>query len=393
VDFFGTALFVADDGIHGRELWRTDGTAAGTALFFEFTPGPNGSTIGGTVVADRLWLRASSQVSATFPFGPLDFEPWVSDGTVAGTQRLGDLAPGTASSFPYGFVGFAGQVWFVALDPAGFGLYRTDGTPPGTARFFGLTQSPRHLAVAGTRLFFDNAGEVWSTDGTPAGTFASLDIAPGPADSQSRDFVALGASTKLAFTAVVPGQPRTLWLTDGTAAGTRQLPLTFPDERTSLLRNGPDVFVSGDDGVLGRELHALRLRSENASMADLLGDGCRGTTGTPRMRAAAGPRLGNPFTIELDRALPNAPVFAAHSFALVPGGDRAGCAPTLDLSVGTSLFLLSDANGRATTSLFVPNAPFALGLELYSQWVVVDPAGGYLGFLALSPVLDWLVGS
>jgi ELWxxDGT repeat protein len=378
----------AGDAAHGFELWRSDGTAAGTTLFFDFNPGPGNSFIQAVPVGDRLYLSAASQVSPTFPFGPLDVEPWVTDGTVAGTVRLGDLAPGSASSSPNSFVAFAGSVWFAA----GGGIYRTDGTPAGTVLAVN-TSSEGDLVAAGQRLFFLHAGEVWSTDGTPGGTAITRDIAPGAAGSDPRDFVALGASTELAFTAVQPGQPRTLWLTDGTTAGTRQVPSLVLDGFTRpIARNGTDLFLAADDGTIGRELYALRLRSEFASMADLLGDGCRGTTGVPRMRADVGPRLGSAFAIDLDRALPNAPVFAAHAFALVPGGDRAGCAPALDLATGVSLFLMTDGNGHARTSVFVPNAPFALGLEIYSQWVVVDPAGGFLGALALSPVLDWLVG-
>ncbi|MFO1077334.1 MAG: hypothetical protein U1E73_06360 [Planctomycetota bacterium] len=387
--------FPAGDLAHGRELWRTDGTAAGTALFYEFTPGPDGSAIGlQRVVGDRLYMSASTQVSPTFPFGPLDIEPWVTDGTVAGTQRLGDLAPGVGSSMPGGFVPFLGEVWFVALDPAGVALYRTDGKPTGTTRFFGFTEMPTNLAAAGTRLFFQNAGEVWSTDGTLPGTFQSLDIAPGAAGSQSQDMVNVGASTEIAFTAVVPGEPRTVWFSDGTAAGTRQVPgLAYPGLQGALTRTGTDVLVSADDGTTGAELYALRLRGEHAAMADLLGDGCGGALGVPNMRPGAAPRLGTAFAIGLDGAQPNAPAFAVHAFALVPGGDLAGCAAALDLSVGVGLFLLTDQNGVAATSVVVPNAPFALGIEIYSQWAVVDPAGGFLGALALSPVLDWMIGS
>jgi ELWxxDGT repeat protein len=44
VEAGGLLYFMANDGVSGRELWRTDGTAAGTFRVKDIFPGPNGST-------------------------------------------------------------------------------------------------------------------------------------------------------------------------------------------------------------------------------------------------------------------------------------------------------------------------------------------------------------
>ena len=42
----GNLLYVNDDGIHGSELYRSDGTQAGTVLVKDINPGPQSSAIG-----------------------------------------------------------------------------------------------------------------------------------------------------------------------------------------------------------------------------------------------------------------------------------------------------------------------------------------------------------
>ena len=56
----GEVIVMLDDGVHGREPWRTDGTPAGTSLLLDLTPGPAGTTVmpWGTATSDarRLWF-------------------------------------------------------------------------------------------------------------------------------------------------------------------------------------------------------------------------------------------------------------------------------------------------------------------------------------------------
>src|SRR5687768_14865571 len=43
VNVNGTLYFTAEDGVHGRELWASDGTAAGTRMVKDLVPGSSGS--------------------------------------------------------------------------------------------------------------------------------------------------------------------------------------------------------------------------------------------------------------------------------------------------------------------------------------------------------------
>ncbi len=155
-----TVLFAADDAVHGRELWRTDGTAAGTAMVADLTPGPTGSAPRELTVVDGI---------AYFTAGATGF--WRSDGTAAGTQRFLTL--------PYAerrvsFAAFGDEVVIgVELSSGEFRFMATDGTAAGTRTLDflpGGAPAPRYWHVAGGSLYFDYDSSLWRTDGTRAGT-------------------------------------------------------------------------------------------------------------------------------------------------------------------------------------------------------------------------------
>jgi len=107
--FAGELYFAASDGVHGVELWRTDGSAAGTVLVRDIAPGPVSSNPRELVVADGRLLFAAED-----PFH--GSELWLSDGSSAGTHRVQDIAPEAASSAPADLTLVGDLLYFSADD-------------------------------------------------------------------------------------------------------------------------------------------------------------------------------------------------------------------------------------------------------------------------------------
>lgn len=110
------------------------------------------------------------------------FELWVTDGTTAGTQRVKDINPGTATSFgsPFpNFQGFdfGGKAYFLANDGTnGPQLWVSDGTEDGTQPFATINAAGAAGAVVmlwsknDDRFIVTGHTGLVASDGTAAGT-------------------------------------------------------------------------------------------------------------------------------------------------------------------------------------------------------------------------------
>jgi ELWxxDGT repeat protein len=252
----GIAYFRANDGTHGFELWRSDGTEGGTQLVSDLNPGlPNGFPDNLTVANGSLYFTAFDDP------GYIGSKVWRSDGSPSGTILLADTYPGLVGGgifgppLPRNFTALnPNTVVFAALDPvAGLEPWKTDGTPPGTNRIVDLHPGPEwSVPIEFTRLhnvaYFaadDSAlyragtvtfnREPFRTDGTAQGTYRVKDIYPGFNPSIPTDFIRY--QQQVFFRASDPAHGFELWRTDGTWAGTNLVADLNPGRFSSFLQD------------------------------------------------------------------------------------------------------------------------------------------------------------
>lgn len=257
----GSLFFTEYDGEHGRALWKSDGTEAGTVMVADPDPrDPEGYETG-----PRYLTEVAGRVFFTVDVDAGSRELWVSDGTTAGTTLVKDLGPDNAFFEPE-MADLAGSLFFTAAGIDGRALWKSDGTDAGTVMVKEITSDsyrggPYELTdMAGTLFFAADDGvhgmELWRSDGTEEGTVQVTDIRPGARGSDAGDLRNAGGT--LFFTANDGVHGMEPWRSDGTDEGTVQIEDIRPGARGSgafeLTAVGNRLFFAANDGSHGSEL-------------------------------------------------------------------------------------------------------------------------------------------
>jgi ELWxxDGT repeat protein len=201
--------FSADDGVHGYELWKSDGTI--TQLVSDINPGPNSSYPG--YLSNSNGRGNMVVVNGTLFFtaddGSHGIELWKID-SLGNAVMVKDINPGAEHGLWFGaddenskhinLVSINStniKLFFAADDGNGWELWVSDGTSDGTSMVKKINQklhtnnypystwygsNPEYLTVINNILYFsatddwEYGQELWKSDGSPSGTVMVKDI-------------------------------------------------------------------------------------------------------------------------------------------------------------------------------------------------------------------------
>ena len=309
--FNGKLYFQGNDGTSGAELYNYNG--ATISLFADLKPG-SGSSVPSDfqVIGTKLYFKAQEATSTNNKIYKTDgtAAPAVIDNSYNigfGIAKLGanlilSATPSTsyqlyssdgssftliktinstATSSPLNFYSDGSKVYFSANDGTnGAELWSTDGTTAGTAMIkdinLGTTNSsPTNFISYNSKIYFSandgvNGTELWVTDGTGAGTSLLKDINAGSGNSNPSDFYVY--SGKLYFTAndIIHGNE--LWVTDGTMANTKLAldintasNIADSSSPTDLILFNGELYLSANDGTVGKEFFKINTATLNTN--------------------------------------------------------------------------------------------------------------------------------
>jgi ELWxxDGT repeat protein len=290
----GYVYFTAEDGIHGRELWRTDGTHEGTILVQDFNPGPAGSRFASLAAwgadvyfagnpvpgdaADYLWRVTGDPpaiekvvteaqehvqvvtIQTTNPLAVLDQTlfvisyrgryQWLHSVSLPGAIAtplpapdlkydifgVGQLFPGervlyVGAAYNVSIAGAKDEFWLFRITPE---PWRMEAAEPGVDHRLQILGTLGDSLLFAGQTLYDAIGEepyIWRYD-EPAPRLLK-DIAPGIGSGLGQDYGTCRIEGGRLFVANDDVHGWEPWITDGTEEGTRLLRDIHPGRESS----------------------------------------------------------------------------------------------------------------------------------------------------------------
>ncbi|WP_269613299.1 ELWxxDGT repeat protein [Prochlorococcus marinus] len=267
---FGNALYFSGQSLYeGTELWKTDGTIYSRVKDIDTSYGHYYGSFPQslTVVGNTLYFTAGTGYS----YNTVNRELWKTDGTEAGTVLVKDIYPGSDGSNPSNLTGVGNTLYFTANDGTnGTELWKTDGTEAGTVLVQNLTAGNGNsvlsdMTAIGDTLYFtynngSNGIELWSLG--PNNTPADIGIT----SSSFNENIAAGSTvSNLTTTDSDIGNSHTYTLVNGigstdnsafTISGNSLKIKASPDYET---KSSYSIRVQTDDGEGGTYQKAINL--------------------------------------------------------------------------------------------------------------------------------------
>ncbi|MGS0691143.1 putative Ig domain-containing protein [Shewanella sp. 30m-9] len=252
IKFKSNTYFVANNGLAGNELWSTDGTIEGTTILKDITY--NGSSvISNFRVQDEHFYFTVGEPRTGQSL-------WGSDGTPNGTQLLMDGSDISQTNTIFTSDRFSiaveGNLYFEGNTGGQQGLWMSDGTAAGTQLLKADIDALYDYYALEAGIFFNartpegGTRELWVTDNTTSGTYELINTYPG-GSSHVTGLTAL--NNKFVFAAYDASNARSLWVSDGSKAGTIKIASvsTYLEQTVNL---GGNLIFLANESTYGNEL-------------------------------------------------------------------------------------------------------------------------------------------
>ncbi|MCA9445205.1 MAG: fibronectin type III domain-containing protein, partial [Candidatus Omnitrophica bacterium] len=253
--------FAANDGVHGIELWRTDGTDEGTQMVRDINIGEAHSSPSWLEpMGDYLYFTAKDATRG--------IEIWRTDGTEEGTILVADIFSGPRSSEPQYLTAVNDLLFFSANQPSvSRELWISDGesssrvadiNPAGDGILRVTGQERKRVHAVGDLFFFRGTNgrdglELFASDGGSA--YQVRNINQDFYDSEPYGMVSIGDT--LYFAATERTTARELYRSDGTEANTKIVKDIYKEGGGSpddITRVGDLLYFSAFDADHGFEV-------------------------------------------------------------------------------------------------------------------------------------------